>query len=409
MTPQQKKIILYVGGTLTLLLLVIFGISRFFGSSSKTATSTPPAGLGSFPSGNTVSTRQIPGSSTPNEGGATEEEEPSLEIVYGEPIVSFAVIDRVSTSSGAVPKPLAPTIRFIEQKTGNVYEMDMDWKHRQSSLTRLSNTTIPGIQRSLWSKSGDVALIQYLDENGTVRNALLTFPKADPKNMRIQFIEGSFADIALSPDGTQSFLLEYSSVDGGDGVRGYVASIPGGARREVFSSALTDLRASWGGSSIYVYEKPGAPLSGGALYKINPKTGASVLVSASQEVFAARGAEGYALTDEGGALAVYDEKKDTSSALTLSGFAEKCDFLKALIYCAVPDVTPDRETWYSGGVFTNDGIAISDTAGNTLSMYTPSIDGSHDFGSVRMSSRGDFFAIDRETSLLWRFSLPRPK
>lgn len=409
MTPQQKKVLVYGGALLGGALLIALGISLFTGGEEGGVATTTPGFGGSFPGGSSTSVQPIPGDSELEAGEGGGPEEPLIEIVYGEPIAGFAVINRASIASGSTSTPLAPLVRFIDRKTGHVYQMDMTWETREESLTRLTNTTIPAIERVVWSQDGSVAVIQYLDEDSLVRTATLTFPKDDPKDMKIQFVEGAFSDVAVAPDGSALFLLEYAQVAGMDGVRGYIATLPGGARREVFSSSLTQLRATWEGSSIYVFAKPGAPASGGVLFRINPRNGTFVRVYASNVGFAAQGGDGYALADEGGLLSLIADGSNNASSLPLFTFAEKCAFLQTFVYCAVPDILPDREGWHTGEQATNDGIAISDLEGNSLPLYAPSTDGAgHDFRDPRVSRRGDLFVVDSGTSLLWRFAVPRP-
>ena len=227
--------------------------------------------------------------------------------------------------------------------------------------------------------------------------------------MKIQFIEGTFADVALSPLGNELFLLEHATVQGTDGVRGYLMTLPQGTRKEVFSSTLHDLAVSWHGTTIYIYERAGAIGQGGVLFAANPKTGAQRRIKVSAEGFSALGGEGMALVDEGGLLSLYDEKSSLESPLSLFTFASKCDFLKALIYCAVPQSLPSRERWYTGEESSNDGVGVSDQEGNAIMLFSPSEGSGHDFIHVRLSARGDFLAVDKKTGLLWRIAVPPPK
>ena len=163
--------------------------------------------------------------------------------------------------------PTTTLARFVLQTTGHVLEVPLD---SPGAISRaVSNTTIPGVVRALWTPWGD-ALLQYLD--GETVKTLHLQTSTSTQATRIQFLPNDLIDVALSPNGTQAaYLLPRAG-----GADGYVARSDGSAARQLFSVPLSQVLLSWpSATTMLLQSKPRAGIVGMA-FSVDARSGSVV-------------------------------------------------------------------------------------------------------------------------------------
>ena len=121
-------------------------------------------------------------------------------------------------------------IRYIEKTTGHIYETTTN----SLSQSRISNTTIPQIQESLWLDDESL-IIRYLDDN-TIKtfSAELVIDEFGDQKLEGIFLQDDVREIIKF--GKKIFYL----LDGGKGLVGVVADKNDGNRKIIFESPLTE-------------------------------------------------------------------------------------------------------------------------------------------------------------------------
>ncbi|MEW5907757.1 MAG: hypothetical protein AB1643_01050 [Patescibacteria group bacterium] len=273
-------------------------------------------------------------------------------------------------------------VRYIEQSTGHIYEVDLQKK----SSKRISNTTILGSFNSVWSFNGDKLVIGYLDESDyglQVKNFSLKISDETATFTGTSTAQGIFLptdtiSIASSPSEDKIFYLEKS----GDSTTGIIATFEDKKRAAIFSSVISEFNVSWPNkNNIALLTRPSAAITG-FLYFIDIKTGAlqkilgdikglTALVSPDGgQVFYSENRNNNIVTK------IYDVKNKTADEFYLRTLPEKCVWSrkeKDIIFCAVPTNLPQvdyPDYWYQGLIsFENDSIwKINFVSGETTEL-----------------------------------------
>jgi len=304
-----------------------------FFSTDRPDEAEPPLG-GAAPDGNQLREPILLGK---------EEELPKLRKIADGPIAGAVIFENDGVN----------IIRYVERKTGHIYEL----KATDDRAKRITNTTIPRVKESIWSKDGSNVIIRYQDEE---TNKISTF--AGTINEEKNELSGEFLTediIAISPSEETNRLLLV--LDSGDGAIGYSAGFDGRDRVRIFETSFSEWVASWPqAATVALFTKPSA-VAKGYLYFVNTKNGvfekklsgidgltALVGPSAKNILYSKsvkNGLETY-LSDE---------------LLLIKTFSDKCAFDKNgdSAYCGAPQIIPKGEypdDWYQGKISFNDDI-----------------------------------------------------
>lgn len=362
---MRRKSFIIIASVIVLLGLAIGGYFVFFSGDAELA---PVAGdpFGNLESGDTVPSQELV------EGaGAGTEIAPRLIRVTDTPVaLGVVAITRISTTTesaveislksststpvGAETIKTDTEVRFVDRSSGNIYR----YLAHGRSLTRLSNKTLPGIQRASWLADGSTAYVQFLSGTG----------------------EGEYVGTYVLPDsGEGGFFLEqnlsvakaigsdslFTLLSGTTGSVGSIARSDGTGTRTLFTSLLSSLivhptrgnfygatRASWllDGYAFQINS------SSGAFTRIlGPLRGLSVLPSPDGSRLLYSYIDGTVLR-----LAVLDVATRESTALPVATLTEKCTWSTGnqSAYCGVPTSAsrglPD--VWYQGAVTFTDRL-----------------------------------------------------
>lgn len=260
--------------------------------------------------------------------------------------------------------------RWVERATGHIFEMRADG----SGKTRISNTTLPGIQEALFSGDGDRVLLRYVAaDDQTIETVLgqlrpVTATTSDGRiysdtRLVTTFLPRNIAQVAPSPDG-QSFAELLEGLVGS--VR--VASFADGSSAPLFESPISEWNLGWPGADEISLTTRGSHGEPGYLYLVNRQSGASEKVleripGLSALVNPAGTRVLYSASIGGDlSLSVLDVETGISAPLEIRGLPDKCAWSRtaeSVVYCGQPDEYyrgeyPDN--WYRGQVSFVDNI-----------------------------------------------------
>ena len=198
-------------------------------ATAPVTTDTVPLGTG-----DTRSTTAVSPESTTNNGLPVAVAEVSTQKVFKVaqgPIAGAALLQ--------TRYPTTTVARFVLQNNGHVFDFVIDSPGAVPKA--VSNTTIPGIARVVWSEGGRGVLLQYVD--GDLKTAHLSLPAVGSTTppVRIQFLPANIADVAVSPNGASvAYLIRTTA-----GADGYVAAANGASPKKLFSLPLSQVSLSW--------------------------------------------------------------------------------------------------------------------------------------------------------------------
>src|SRR3989338_705995 len=207
----------------------------------------------------------------------------------------------------------------------------------------VSNTTIPGIIKVVWSEKGRGALMQYLDANilKTVHFLLPQPASTTTVPVRVQFLPEGISSLAVSPDGANVAYLVKTTA----GSDGYTANADGGGVKKLFSLPLSQISIAW--PSVGTLLAQSAPAAGvpGIVFSVDAKTGANAPLLYAQGLTATANSSFSRIvyqTSDGTARSSY--LRDTKSGLNaplpaINPSPEQCIWSRLtpnIVFCAVP-------------------------------------------------------------------------
>ena len=289
--------------------------------------------------------------------GASGEEGDTLK--QDAPVPTLRQISSAPTAGGIVFNTKEDiTIRYIERATGHIFETT----DRSLEQNRISNTTIPRIQKSAWSTDGEMVILQYLDENEILKsfygNVL-----GDTGVLDGWFLSNNITAIDVHADGDIFYIQKI-----GTRAEGFISNFDGTNSKEVFSSTLYDWIPLWIGDSVGVVSKAANNVSGflyqlqsenriklvslaGLIVKMSPD-GTKVLLSTSNT--------------SGTRLLIHDLDTEETTTVPFTTLAEKCAWTadSTTFFCAsthgrVDEIVPD--SWYTGVISFSDDIWVYNT------------------------------------------------
>ena len=237
-------------------------------------------------------------------------------------------------------RPATSTVaRFVVQTNGHTFDLVLDSPGAVPKA--VSNTTIPGIIKVVWSEKGRGALMQYLDANilKTVHFLLPQPASTTTVPVRVQFLPEGISSLAVSPDGANVAYLVKTTA----GSDGYTANADGGGVKKLFSLPLSQVTIAWPSSGTLLAQS--APSAGvaGVVFSIDAKTGANapLIYALGLTAIADRSFSRviYQTADTSRSTYIRDTKTGLAKPLSFDPLPEQCVFGNATsttMYCATP-------------------------------------------------------------------------
>jgi hypothetical protein len=301
---------------------------------------------------------------------------------------------------------IVPALRYVERVTGHVYQMLLDTK----DITKISNSTIPGVYEVILDKLANTFIYRYLSTD----NKTITSFMASLGDTKGEFLPSDIIEISLSPDKNKSFYLIKNS----NGVVGFTLSFGDNKKTQIFTSSFDEWLSQWvTDQKIYLTTKPSWSVSGslfsldinsGTLTKLfggvdglttlANKDGSQVLYGASLET--------------GPKLWLLNVKDHTTKDLNTYGLPEKCVWGSdnIYVYCAVPNTvvgTQYPDYWYQGLTSFDDYFVKI----NTQTAQRTTLANSKDeipVDAIKMfldKNESKLFFINKKDSYLWSLDL----
>ncbi len=314
----------------------------------------------------------------------------------------------LTEAKAAVPTvEIVPSLRYVEKVTGHIYQMYLDTK----TVTKISNSTIPGIYEAIFDGKASSIIYRYLSsDNKTVSSYLATLGGS-----KGEFLPSNIIDVSLSPDKNQIFYLVKNS----NGVSGSTRSFSENKKSQVFASPYSEWLSQWvGPSNIFLTTKASNSVNG-SLFSLNITNGTL------KKIFG--GVRGLTtLSNRDGTVVLYSSSNNsgselnlltvadyTTSNLNVSGLPEKCVWAEdnITIYCAIPNnmIGKQPDSWYQGLTSFEDTFVKIDTGTGEVSNVAndSSLDGQYlDATHLFLNSKNNsLFFINKKDGTLWGLDL----
>ena len=422
---------------------MVFGVYWFFfaGNSSQNGSGRKGSLLSLFPFGlsngnttGTVSTSTEGGNDTGNGNTATSTYDPlqqlSTRSIVGMTIVlpNYSVLQtttatstsKTSTSTAPAPstdipvmKSDVPIIRFAEQGTGYIYDVDAHGKNE----TKRTGTTIVRVAEAYFGDNGNSVIFRYLkNDNSTIETYLgRVIASVDPTafaTVKGDFLPENIPNLVMSPDGTSLAYLFQTN----DGTGGISMKTDGSAKKQLFSSSFDEWLLDWKQGGLFATTKAAGDIPG-YVYMVQPSgtfqkilggvNGLTTNVSPSGKLM---------LYDSSGkgklSLFVRHENGD-SIKLDVKTLPEKCVWNKnsTAIYCAVPVAVPDSgvdypDDWYQGLTHFSDSIWKIDASSGNATQITGLEGKSIDATNLMIDQNETFlFFVNKTDGTPWSYDL----
>ncbi len=412
---------------ITITICIIIGLGGYYIYKKYTTTNTAPgttSGTKDFSLYDQLFPPKTPTDIVPNTtpGTTNQSENTTLstrihQISY-KPVAGYGLfskgVERLISDTQTTGKPKTttdyiPTVRYVDQSTGIVYEQDN--KHIE---TRISNTTIPNTYEALFSSDGTHIIYRFLDKDQqTILTYIgqLSYNTTTPPDLTGNFIYQNIKNIALSIDGLSYVYTRPKSV----GVDVVSSSFANKKDTVIFSSPLSEWVLDPGNKALNLTTKPSGLVMG---YSYN----IDIATTAYSKILAGMGLT--EKTSPDGVYKLYSTTVNSSPSLfityTQNGnvyntglrtLSDKCTYTTNIYYCAVPknataNTYPDA--WYQGTISFNDGLWLIDVINQkqTFIEELQSNTGGIDATNLQISRDGKtLYFIDKKTSLLWAYDL----
>lgn len=382
MNLDWKKVGVWAGGVVVII-LVLFALFTFFGSSSPQTQNTG----GSFGTAGNQTTGG--GGSQNTTGGGVQ----TINTAPGDRQSIFKIADGPVAGATFI-QTFAPTTtiaRYVMQDNGHVFDLPVD---SPGAIARAaSNTTIPGIQHTVWLAPGNGVILQYAD-SGTIKSVYLGFPAASSTGSaasshpgqatQIQFLPDNIRGLAGSPDGKS---VAYFLASQG-GATGYLAKADGTNSKKLFSLPLSQLLLSWPAQNTLLLATKSAAGAPGMAFSVDIKTGGVVPILYGLGLTAMADPSFstvlYQISDGATRTSyLHDVRSGFDKTLSINPPPERCvnSPIDNYIICAVPPqlvAANYLDLWHQGLANAADALfALVPQTGSAIPIATP---GSNDGG-----------------------------
>ena len=313
----------------------------------------------------------------------------------------------------------APTLRYVDRITGNIYQTFMD----NIDERKFSSTIIPRVYEAHFGDNGESVVMRYLKDDGkTIESFLGNLPKeylgadaAGTNEVRGTFLPDNISDMSISPDTSKTFYL----FNTGDVSIGAILNTQTNTKVQVFSSPFTEWLSSWPNDGmITVTTKPSTNVLG-YMYSINPSNNDfNKVLGNINGLTTLTSPDGKKVLygDNGLSLTIYDINTTTSMPIGLKTLPEKCVWgnVGDIVYCAVPKYLSPQvdypDSWYQGETSFSDEIWKIDAINTSTEMLLDltSAPNGEDIDAIKLSldeNENYLSFINKKDSYLWELKL----
>lgn len=357
MTKKILKISAYI---LIILAVVLLGYYYTLSQSESVDGVKKPFFGNLFPFGNNnVVVEEVPFATTPPDGTGEPQVsnfEQVVRLISNEPVAGSVFVS--STTKRDV-------VRYIEKATGHIFDVPT----YESSIARISNTTIPQIYETKFTENGAGFIAQYIKSDDVVETMYGKISGVGSDRLVTgTILSRNITSVAVSPDGKNIFTLEKVQ----NGSEGYFSLANGTGRKLVWSSPLREFIPQFiGATHVGLQSKPYVSAQG-VLFDVNTVTaGKSVLIGNQLNLTTLPNPrQNHILYSNGVTLFDLNTTNNVSNELSPNTFPEKCVWAqtKLFVYCAVPRnvLAPSSlYAWYKGEISFSDDIWEYDIVANT--------------------------------------------
>lgn len=340
----------------------------FFSSAPTESPANPEGGFGTSPLQTVDVTPTVENAGEGTSNTSINISQQKVFRVEDGPIVGATVVQTF--------RPTTTLARYVQQNNGHVFDLTLDSSGAVPKA--ISNTTIPGITRALWTKQGQGVILQYLDSN-TVKSVSLSFPSQTASTTQpvgIRFLPDGIYDVAVSPNGANiAYLLRTQT-----GVKGYLAAADGTGSRELFTLPLSEVVLLWPSPTTLLAHTKSAYGAPGIAFSINVSSGSVVtLIHASSLTLTADPVYSYLVYQtlgEGSTPTTYVRTLSTgqNTSLSFNPHPERClwsSVATSTMYCATPmEYTPANylDLWHAGSATAPEGLVAYTFPGGRSSI-----------------------------------------
>ena len=274
------------------------------------------------------------------------------------------------------------TVRYVEQKTGDIYEYSLATKTSE----RILQQTLLGVHSALWTKSGENVVLRFLkeeNENTVIKTYAISLKKDSTGSSTSvsKFLPDNLQEIVVSGADTEQVV--YLQKNKGDAFIMSESLTDPGERQQLFASPFSEWLVEWIKDGLVVLTtKPSYDIEGysyfvntnnGTMKKILGEIkGLTVLTSpdATKILYAKSKKNVFDLV-------VYDIETKTETSLKLNTFPEKCVWGTEnanLLYCAISNFSNNNnlpDDWYKGKISFSDEIWLINTETGKTGIVTP--------------------------------------
>lgn len=292
-------------------------------------------------------------------------------------------------------------IRYVEQGTGHVYEINL----ATGQETLIEGTTIPQATKALFSSNGKYVAITALGRDGAVTLLEEIGVESDATRSEPIALPRGATNIAF---GTATGTLMYTLKENG-GSAGYRYNILKDQNTVIFRISLRDVRVLWS-DPLYVYTTPTA-YQVGHIYSV-VKNNLVYVGEGSSALMAFANDTGIILTQTENtqirsyALSIDNTQRNLPSPL----IPEKCVPYAQYLYCGIPvefSINGFPDTWYKGLNSFDDELWQIDTQLGTaklMSSFTLVSGREIDVAQIGASATAEYiYIINKNDNSLWMF------
>lgn len=305
------------------------------------------------------------------------------------------------------------SIWYVRRDTGHIYS----YNPQEREGERISNTTIPQVQKAVISPSGNHVIYRYLGDGDTLRTyvATLTEKGGDiPYQIDGEFIPNDTTDLTFSPDGNELFYIRSNH----EVAAGIIRNLQTQQQETAFESSIREWRTGWNTQDgITLFTKPTRDSDGfaylldpvdGSLEKITEGAGLTVKISSDGKyILASSYANGEYKTQ------LKSINNSQSASLTTETLSDKCSWVdgEAVFFCGVPEDFPRNalKDWYQGTYAYTDQLTLfnADTESQDLLFDNSQLDkGPFDITNISVDDEFRYLQfINQRENTLWGYSL----
>ena len=366
----------------------------------------------------TTSTTTNNGATTINQNPGVNGPIPTLRMLSGTPVGGYGASTTASTT----------IIRWLDRGKGDIYEAAGD----STTVTTLSNTTLPRVYQSVWNKTLTAFVGSMLPDGGVTPTTIYAELKkhsavastsnnelaTTPFELKGNNLPSSIVDYAISPKADKVFLFANENGTGS----GYVANLNGSSLTRIFTTPLTQINISWPETNTIAITTKGSISQPGFLYFVDPKTGAwKKILGPIAGLSAVVSHDGkYVIASSAGhnqdvETAIFDVTKGSYTDAIFKTLADKCawgNFYKEIVYCAVPSqpvsgAYPDD--WYQSKISTADKIWQTNVKTGEIHLVSSIVDQSDrtiDIFNMGLDAKDNYLMFMNKDDLsLWLLNL----